>query len=97
MENRKPIVLGEGSEKVISLYDDEMENKYNAQVIAPIITEGDAIGAVLIISDRSWNKIWKFRIKIGRDCSIFPRETNGTIDLLGYKVYITMQVETFLQ
>jgi len=71
MENRKAIVLGEGSEKVISLYDDEIENKYNAQVIAPIITEGDAIGAVLIISTDPGVKFGNLELKLAETAASF--------------------------
>jgi len=71
MENRKAIVLGEGSDKIISLYEDEMENKYNAQVIAPIITEGDAIGAVLIISTESEVKFGNLELKLAETAASF--------------------------
>ncbi|MGV8983877.1 stage V sporulation protein T [Clostridium sp.] len=71
MEDRKAVVLGEGSEKVISLYDDEMENKYKAQVIAPIITEGDAIGAVLIISTESEAKFGNLELKLAETAASF--------------------------
>ncbi|MBU3110642.1 stage V sporulation protein T [Clostridium lacusfryxellense] len=71
MENRKAIVLGEGSEKIIGLYEDEMENKYNAQVIAPIITEGDAIGAVLIISTEASVKFGNLELKLAETAASF--------------------------
>jgi len=71
MENRKSIVLGEGSEKIIGLYEDEMENKYNAQVIAPIITEGDAIGAVLIISTQPEIKFGNLELKLAETAASF--------------------------
>jgi AbrB family transcriptional regulator, stage V sporulation protein T len=71
MEDRKAVVLGEGSEKVIALYDDDMENKYNAQVIAPIITEGDAIGAVLIISTEPGVKFGNLELKLAETAASF--------------------------
>ncbi|GCD09205.1 stage V sporulation protein T [Clostridium tagluense] len=71
MEDRKAIVLGEGSEKIIALYDDEMENKYSAQVIAPIITEGDAIGAVLIISTEPGIKFGDLELKLAETAASF--------------------------
>ncbi|MCB2298048.1 stage V sporulation protein T [Clostridium tagluense] len=71
MEDRKAIVLGEGWEKVIALYDDEMENKYSAQVIAPIITEGDAIGAVLIISTEPGIKFGDLELKLAETAASF--------------------------
>jgi len=71
MENRKAVVLGEGFEKIIPLYEDEMENKYNAQVIAPIITEGDAIGAVLIISTEPETKFGNLELKLAETAASF--------------------------
>ncbi len=71
MENRKAAVLGEGSEKVIALYDDEMEDKYHAQVIAPIITEGDAIGAVMIISTEPETKFGNLELKLAETAASF--------------------------
>jgi AbrB family transcriptional regulator (stage V sporulation protein T) len=71
MEDRKAVVLGEGSEKVISLYDDEMQNKYSAQVIAPIITEGDAIGAVLIVSTEADTKFGNLELKLAETAASF--------------------------
>jgi AbrB family transcriptional regulator (stage V sporulation protein T) len=71
MEDRKAVVLGEGSEKVIALYDDDMENKYKAQVVAPIITEGDAIGAVLIISTEADAKFGNLELKLAETAASF--------------------------
>lgn len=70
MEGRKAIVLGEGSEKVISLYDDE-NNKYSAQVMAPIITQGDAIGAVLILSVDPGTKFGDLELKLAETAASF--------------------------
>ncbi len=53
MEARKPVLLGEGSQKVIPLHTDEEVTEMTSQVVAPIIAEGDAIGAVIILSKKS--------------------------------------------
>lgn len=51
MEERNIVNLGEGHGKVVPIIDDEeIEGKYSAQIISPIIAEGDAIGAVIIVS-----------------------------------------------
>ena len=51
MEGRKVVVLGGDNGKIVPLYSDEnVEDKYKAQVIAPIIAEGDAIGTVIMVS-----------------------------------------------
>lgn len=72
IEERKTISLGEGNSKTIPLYDDEeVEGKYSAQVISPIITEGDAIGAVLIISREEGQKFGPMEIKLAETASSF--------------------------
>lgn len=51
MEERNIVNLGAGNGKVIPIIDDEeIEGKYSSQIISPIIAEGDAIGAVIILS-----------------------------------------------
>ena len=49
MDGRKASIITEEG-KTIPLHNDEDPGEYTSQVIAPIITEGDAIGAVLIVS-----------------------------------------------
>ena len=71
MEDRKAIILGEGSGKVIALYDDETESKYSAQVMAPIITEGDAIGAVLIVATEAGIKFGDLELKLAETAASF--------------------------
>ncbi|WP_326511897.1 stage V sporulation protein T [Clostridium intestinale] len=70
MEDRKPVLLGEGG-KVIPLYNDEEEGKYNYQVISPIIAEGDAIGAVIILSKDSSEKLGDLEMKIAETAASF--------------------------
>lgn len=50
IEDRKTFSLGVNANTAIPLFDDEDISKYSAQVIAPIIAEGDAIGAVIVAS-----------------------------------------------
>lgn len=65
MDNRKTVCFGEGIEKVIPLYtEDAEEGKYSAQVIAPIIAEGDAIGAVIILSTEEGHKFGELELKV---------------------------------
>ena len=63
MDGRKPSIITENS-KTIPLHNDEDPGEYTSQVIAPIIAEGDAIGAVLIVSKESGECFWRFRVKI---------------------------------
>lgn len=71
MEDRKSVMLGEGIGKVIPLYNDEEENKYNYQVISPIIAEGDAIGAVIILSKDSSEKLGDLEMKLAETAAAF--------------------------
>lgn len=72
MEDRKTILLGEGNNKTIPLYDDEeIEDKYSTQVISPVLAEGDAIGAVIIISKQSGDKFGELEMKLAETASAF--------------------------
>ncbi|MEG1256927.1 stage V sporulation protein T [Clostridium sp.] len=50
MEERKAILLEKSSQSTIPLCDGEGPDDYTAQVIAPIIAEGDTVGTVIIAS-----------------------------------------------
>lgn len=50
MSDRKTVLLNKSNNSVIPLHNDDEETSYNSQVIAPIIAEGDEIGAVIILS-----------------------------------------------
>jgi AbrB family transcriptional regulator (stage V sporulation protein T) len=72
MEERKAVLLGEGTNKVIALYNDEdVSEKYSAQVIAPITAESDAIGAVIILSRQSGEKFGELEMKLAETASSF--------------------------
>ncbi|KYH34366.1 stage V sporulation protein T [Clostridium tepidiprofundi DSM 19306] len=72
MEERKSVILGEGNEDVISLYDDEeVQDKYSAQVITPIIAEGDAIGSVIIASTESGVNFGDLELKLAETAAAF--------------------------
>lgn len=50
MNDRKTVLLNKSSGSVVPLHNDDEETEYISQVIAPIIAEGDEIGAVIILS-----------------------------------------------
>lgn len=71
MEERKTITLGDGS-KLIPLYkDEEIEGKYSTAVISPILAEGDAIGAVIILSKQNGEKFGDLEMKLAETASAF--------------------------
>jgi AbrB family transcriptional regulator (stage V sporulation protein T) len=70
--NDRKTVSSESGTKVIPIYDDEeIEGKYSAQVFSPIIAEGDAIGAVIILSKEEGNKFGEMEIKLAETASSF--------------------------
>lgn len=72
MEDRKSVSVGEGVGKLVPLYDDEdAEGKYTAQVISPIIAEGDAIGAVIILAKQPGEKLGDLEMKLAETASAF--------------------------
>ncbi|PRR77190.1 Stage V sporulation protein T [Clostridium liquoris] len=71
IEDRRTVYLSEVPE-FIPLYDDEeLEGKYKAEVISPIIAEGDAIGAVIIVSKEEGKKFGDVEIKLAETASSF--------------------------
>lgn len=72
MEDRKVVTLGENTTKPIPLYEDEdVDEKYSAMSIAPIILEGDAIGAVIIASKEPGEKFTDLEAKLAETASSF--------------------------
>ena len=72
MNDRKIYTLGKDAGKVVPIYDDEDVNeKYSAQVIAPIISEGDSIGAVVIISKETGTIFGETEAKLSETAALF--------------------------
>ena len=70
MEERKAILITEQN-KTIPLHSDEEPGKYASQVISPIVAEGDAIGAVIILSKESGEKLGELELKLSETASAF--------------------------
>ncbi len=71
MDDRKTVLLGEGGDKIIPLHNDDDPGEYTSQVIAPIIAEGDAIGAVLIVSKESGDVFGDLELKLAETAAAF--------------------------
>lgn len=71
MEGRKPVLLGDGNQKLIPLHSDEDVEEMASQVVAPIIAEGDAIGAVVILSKQSGEKMGELELKLAETAAAF--------------------------
>lgn len=71
IDERKTVQYKQDSE-FIALYDDEEAgDKYKGQVISPILAEGDAIGAVIIVSKDEGKKLGDIEIKLAETASSF--------------------------
>ncbi|MDU5105153.1 MULTISPECIES: stage V sporulation protein T [unclassified Clostridium] len=70
MEERKAVLITDQS-KTIPLNSDEEAGKYTSQVISPIIAEGDAIGAVIILSKEPGEKLGELELKLSETASAF--------------------------
>lgn len=72
IDERKTIVLNEGLNKLIPIYNDEdLDGKYTAEVFSPIIAEGDAIGAVIVASKEPGKKFSDLEFKLAETAASF--------------------------
>lgn len=70
MDDRKAILVSDSS-KTIPLHNDDEGGKYASQVVAPIIAEGDAIGAVVILTKQSGEKLGELELKLAETAAAF--------------------------
>ena len=70
MEDRKSVLITDES-KTLPLHNDDEKGDYVGQVIAPIIAEGDAIGAVIILSKQSGEELGELELKIAETAAAF--------------------------
>ncbi|EJP6473074.1 stage V sporulation protein T [Clostridium sp. FAM 1755] len=71
IDERKTVYFGNDN-KVVAVYDDEdVDEKYSAQVISPIIAEGDTVGAVIIVSKEGGKKFDELEMKLAETASSF--------------------------
>ena len=55
------------------------DRKNNAQIVYPIISNGDSIGTVILMSKEANKKMNEVEQKVGSICRNFLRNTNGYI------------------
>ncbi|NLW07973.1 MAG: stage V sporulation protein T [Clostridia bacterium] len=70
MEERKPVLINSPSEEHYPIIADG-ETKLSAEVIAPIIAEGDPIGAVILISREQGVKMGDMELKLAETAAGF--------------------------
>lgn len=73
IDNRKTVVLGGNSGKVIPLHRDEesYDEKYKYQVISPIIAGGDAIGALILVNEDDKAQFGELELKLAETATSF--------------------------
>lgn len=72
MDDRKIININDNDNKAIPLIEDEeVDGKYSAQIISPIIAEGDSVGAVIIMSKDSGVTFGETEEKLSETAALF--------------------------
>lgn len=72
MEGRRPLLLPRPGESTVALEeDDDQQWKFPSQVIAPIIAEGDPIGAVILASLKETTKMGDLELKLAETAAGF--------------------------
>ena len=71
MDSRKSVLINEDSKIVPLCVEENIENRYNSQIICPIIAEGDAIGAVIILSKSDEEKLGDVEQKLAETAASF--------------------------
>ena len=70
MDGWRAVIISEDS-NTFPLHNDEEMGQYSSEVIAPIIAEGDAIWAVLIISKTAGEKLGDLELKLAETAALF--------------------------
>jgi AbrB family transcriptional regulator (stage V sporulation protein T) len=73
MEDKTTVVLSlTGENKIINISaDEEGAPKYTAEVVAPIVTQGDSIGAVLLLSKDPNVQMGELEVKLSETAASF--------------------------
>ncbi|SJU35900.1 Stage V sporulation protein T [Clostridioides difficile] len=64
-------MLDKSQKVVIPLHNDDDESKYVNQVISPILSEGDAIGTVIILSKEDGETLGEVELKLAETAATF--------------------------
>lgn len=71
INDRESIVANADEKKFIDILYDTSTREYTSEVIMPIISEGDAIGAVMILSKESKTKMGEVETKLAHSAAGF--------------------------
>lgn len=71
MEDRKAVLINQSGQESAGILADDGDEQYSTQVIAPIIAEGDPIGAVIILSKEPDIKFGDLEFKLAETAASF--------------------------
>lgn len=79
MESRQAVLINDpgSTENSAILKDDEDQPKYSAEVIAPIIIEGDSIGTVILLSKKEGLQMGDLELKLSQTAAGFLAKQMG--------------------
>ena len=71
MNDKTTWVVKSSNEKRVPIFTNENTDKYYAQVISPIISEGDTIGSVVLMSTEASSQMGDVEIKLAQSAAGF--------------------------
>lgn len=71
MEDKKPVTITEKDKTYALVTDEGDEKKYTSQVIVPIMTQGDSIGVVIILSKDTTKPLGELEAKVAETAASF--------------------------
>lgn len=71
IEEKNNVLMVSPKDKTISIVKDDTDKKYYSQVISPIVSEGDPIGAVIFLSFDSKDKMGELEVKLANSAATF--------------------------
>ena len=69
--NIDPIVVGPGVKTGIKIKNDKKDKRYNSQIVYPIISNGDSIGTVILLSKEASTKMTDVEAKVAQSAASF--------------------------
>jgi AbrB family transcriptional regulator (stage V sporulation protein T) len=71
IEDKSTIILKENEDRIISIVQDDTQRNYSSQLIAPIISEGDPIGSIIIFSTDKTKQVGDAEKKVALSAANF--------------------------
>ena len=71
IEEKNNVLIVAPKDKVIQVVKDDDTNKYYSQVVSPIVSDGDPIGAVIFLSLEPNNKMSELEVKLANSAASF--------------------------